>query len=305
MTTGRPPIGELDVLAYVDGQLEPQRRAEVEAYLALNPEEAAWVRDCLEQNELIRELYDRPFHEPVPRALARVLDRRAAPRGAASPLRRIAAALLLFLGGGVGGWWIGGSGAPGGGADVGTEGLLREMAAAHAEARAAGAADRPEIKLATDVGLPIVGGDAPPSETPDLSALGLTPVGRRVVAGPGDRPAVQLIYEDLGGRRVSLYLRPHRHDGGPEIDVAERGGLAVARWPDDPSIYGLAGDLPAEELAEIARAVDRAVRAVGRPASSPLVANGDAATGAAAVLAPIVVPPAAVDERERAGAAEM
>ncbi|HET6521923.1 MAG TPA: hypothetical protein VFG47_19200 [Geminicoccaceae bacterium] len=302
MNTGRA-IGELDLLAYVDGLLEPRRRAEVEAYLAAHPEDAAWVRDCLEQNELIRELYDRPYHEPVPEPLSRRLDGRAA--RAASPLRRIAAALLLFVSGGVAGWWIGQSGPPPG-ADPG-EAFVREMAAAHAAARTA--ATGPGIELATDVSLPALDrpatAGAGTSEAPDLSAHGLALVGQRLVRGPGDRPALQLTYRDLGGRLVSLYLRPDWPEGrDPEPRLTDRAGLAVARWPADPLVYGLVGDLPKEEVAAIARSVHGALRAGGGSVPAPVAASGTG--GAGATLAPVVIPPAApAVEGRSAGAAEM
>ncbi|WP_353861076.1 hypothetical protein [Azospirillum formosense] len=37
------PISDIDLNAYVDGELDAQRRIEVEAYLEANPEEAARV----------------------------------------------------------------------------------------------------------------------------------------------------------------------------------------------------------------------------------------------------------------------
>ena len=41
------PISEADLQAYIDDQLEPTRRIEVEGHLALHAEEAAQVMDGL------------------------------------------------------------------------------------------------------------------------------------------------------------------------------------------------------------------------------------------------------------------
>ena len=59
-------ITETDLHAYVDGELEPGRRAEVDQYLAEHPSEADRVRAWHHQNEALRALYTHVGDEPVP-----------------------------------------------------------------------------------------------------------------------------------------------------------------------------------------------------------------------------------------------
>ncbi len=63
---------------------------------------------------------------------------------------------------------------------------------------------------------------------PDLSKQGYTLVDRRLVI-EGGRRAVQLIYKDRQGRRISLFLRLRwKEDKTPEVRVVENGGVRVA-----------------------------------------------------------------------------
>src|SRR5436189_6128261 len=54
--------------AYVDGALSDSARAEVEAWLASHPEDAERLRAYIEQNDLLRSLYNPVLDEPVPAA---------------------------------------------------------------------------------------------------------------------------------------------------------------------------------------------------------------------------------------------
>ena len=59
-------ITETDLHAYVDGELRPERRAEVDQYLAEHPSEADRVRAWHQGNESLRALYAHIVDEPVP-----------------------------------------------------------------------------------------------------------------------------------------------------------------------------------------------------------------------------------------------
>ena len=95
------PIGELDLGAYLDGALTPERRAEVERHLALHPAEAAQLAEDRRIGEALRRAYDPVLSEPVPERLRRAAERRAT---WPEQVRRIAAALLLFALGSAAGW---------------------------------------------------------------------------------------------------------------------------------------------------------------------------------------------------------
>ena len=59
-------ITERDLHAYVDGELEPARRAQVERFLAARPEVAEQIEAWRRQNEALAALYGSIVDEPVP-----------------------------------------------------------------------------------------------------------------------------------------------------------------------------------------------------------------------------------------------
>lgn len=67
------------VMAYVDGELDPASRAEVEAAIASDPELAGWVREQLELRRKLGGAFDRVLSEPVPQRLIDTV--RTAPAG--------------------------------------------------------------------------------------------------------------------------------------------------------------------------------------------------------------------------------
>ncbi|HBF28116.1 anti-sigma factor [Rhizobium sp.] len=98
MTQHPDPIGEVDIHAYLDEQLLPQRRIEVEAYLSQTPEMAARVMADLRVRDELR-LAMRTM-EPIGRGRtrnsARVLEQALRNRGRIVLLRR-AAVIAAFV----------------------------------------------------------------------------------------------------------------------------------------------------------------------------------------------------------------
>jgi anti-sigma factor RsiW len=70
--------------AWLDGELLPERRAEIEAWLQAHPDDAARVRLWTADRDALRARFDTVLGEPAPQALAQVVWRKA-------PLRRGAA----------------------------------------------------------------------------------------------------------------------------------------------------------------------------------------------------------------------
>ena len=60
------PITEADLHAYVDAQLSDSRRAEVEAFLAAQPDEARRLQAYRAQKEALRQLFEPVLDEPLP-----------------------------------------------------------------------------------------------------------------------------------------------------------------------------------------------------------------------------------------------
>ena len=69
MTTRQISIDEDDFQAFVDGQLPPERRRAVMAYLAARPEEGARMSDYRSLTEEMHLLYDEVLYEPLPARL--------------------------------------------------------------------------------------------------------------------------------------------------------------------------------------------------------------------------------------------
>lgn len=63
-------ISDAELNALVDGELLPERRAQVESWLATQPEAAARVESWRRQNDILRAAFSRIAHEAVPQALA-------------------------------------------------------------------------------------------------------------------------------------------------------------------------------------------------------------------------------------------
>ena len=66
------PVNDVDLHAYVDGELDEGRRLDVEAYLAGNPEAAEQVRQYQQINQDLHRLFDPVLNESVPAALVPV-----------------------------------------------------------------------------------------------------------------------------------------------------------------------------------------------------------------------------------------
>lgn len=243
------PISESDLHAYVDGQLDPLRRVEVEAYLASNPAEAERIAGYRRQNEALHAAFDPVLAEPVPARMRR-------PERPRYTLLRYAAVAGWMILGGVIGWTLHGS--DDGESVAATTTLARQAAVAHV-------VYAPELRHPVEVGADQeahlaawlskrLGTNVKP---PDLNSLGYGLVGGRLL--PGERgPAAQFMYQDVRGRRLTLYVRSdaaENHDTA--FRFAQEAGVSVFYWMDGPLGYALSGELEQTELLKLASAVYR------------------------------------------------
>jgi anti-sigma factor RsiW len=92
------PITETDLLAYVDDQLDPARRIEVEEHLARDPEAAARVMADLKDRDTLRLLHAAPLARPAEAMIGAAvrLERALGWQGLSLKLRRIAAVVTLI-----------------------------------------------------------------------------------------------------------------------------------------------------------------------------------------------------------------
>ena len=253
MNTKRYELDDADLHAWVDGRLDGQARAAVEAALAADPDLAARARAYIDQNHDIRALYDGIASEPLP-------DRLRPARIAAMQRRRRwlvpVAASILWLAVGLTGGWLAHDRL----ADFGVGGATRAMAAEAISAYRVyaveklhpvevGVSDADHLMkwLSRRVGYAMT--------APDLSPLGFGLVGGRLLPAADGEAAAQLMYEDASGRRVTLYVS--RNDSGQEtaFRYQEAKGVGAFIWLEPDFGFAIAGDLPRQPLLEVSKIV--------------------------------------------------
>lgn len=274
-----PPDSPSDELlgAWLDHELDPSRHAEIGAWLAQHPGDAARVKLWAADRDALRQRLDAELDEPLPPHWAGWV---AAPGGDA-PLARqpaarpgarwwaLAATLVVAtgLGGGwAGAWWQREQQAPA---------LLASAARADGWPRFAATAHAvyvPEKRHPVEVA---VEGDPAaqkaqeehlarwltrrldvPVKLFDLQAQGFRLVGGRLLPEPHG-PCAQLMYEDAAGVRVTVYLRRKGMDAPATFRYESVGGLGLFYWVEGPAGYALVGSLPRERLLALAEAIAR------------------------------------------------
>ncbi|HZW13010.1 MAG TPA: anti-sigma factor [Noviherbaspirillum sp.] len=250
------PITEIDLHAHVDGQLDPARRAEVEAYLAAHPEAAAQVQAWRTQNQLLHAAYDKVLNEPVPLRLSTAVQPRRWPRGMAAAIAWLSCGLAA-------GWF--------------SHAMLQQQPSGHVVfAQRALAA---HVLFTTEQRHPV---EVPaqqeahlvawlskrlsaPIRAPSLQEQGFSLLGGRLLPGEAASgsasPLAQLMYESANGERLTLTVR-HASQPQPEtgFKVLEQNGASVFYWIDREYGYALSGGIDKTRLLEVARAVDAQLR---------------------------------------------
>jgi anti-sigma factor RsiW len=207
MSGERPPIGEDDLVAAVDGRLTPERAAAVDAFVAGSPDVGARIAAERRDREALREALAPIAAEPIPsrlRIAALQAERRRRGRG----LGRIAAAGLIFaIGMGAGAAVTHRYDGPGTVRVPAYATVAEEASAAH-RTFVVEVAHPVEVDagreahlvgwLSKRLGRRIV--------APDLAGLGWKLIGGRLLPA-GTTAAAQLMYEDAGGKRMTLWVQ--------------------------------------------------------------------------------------------------
>jgi anti-sigma factor RsiW len=241
-------ITETDLNAYLDGELDPAKRAAVEAYLADNPAESERVAAWRDQTATLRALYGHVADEAVPSRLSPhrlVIERR---HRMMRSFTAIAAALVLVVLGGVSGWV---------GRGLATPNLTE--ATLVSEAEAAHALYTPEVLHPVEVS----GEDGAhltkwlskrldrTLAIPDLSSDGFSLVGGRLLPAATSAAAL-LMYENHDGSRVTLYIVPKvGEESAMRFNASD--GLTAVSWQAETLGCVLVGNLPREALLTLAK----------------------------------------------------
>ena len=253
------PITEDDLHAYVDGVLEPERRADVGSYLADHPEVAKRVAGFADQRELLRAALAPIADEPLPAELnlSRLIEGQ---RRRPSPAWWAIAAMLLLGVGGLGGWVVRGSLET---SSSGVAALAQE--AAYSYNVYAPDRVRPVEIRASDAAQLVQWASSRlnrPVRVPDLASSGYRLMGGRLVATQHG-PAAMFMYDDDCGSRVVLLTRPMSSADQNAPMLAQSNGSATGfAWADDGIGYSLVGEAPKDSLRSVANEVRRQARAI-------------------------------------------
>jgi anti-sigma factor RsiW len=264
-------VEEQELHARLDGRLSPDRAAEVDAYLAAQPEVRARLQRYIEQQELVRAAFVEETATPIPARLrvARLLAEQR--RRRYQRFARIAAGVVLVVAGGIGGWAA---------RDVARP-LLPSTNPAGSNARtitadaiAAYRVFSPEVRHPVEVD---VGQEAhlvqwlskrlgQPLVVPDLSLAGFRLMGGRLLPAENG-PAAQFMYEN-GKERVTLYLRTGI-GGETAFRYSEEKGVGAFYWSDQGFGYALAAKADRDLLLRLSEIVYQQMSADGAKAKIP------------------------------------
>lgn len=248
MTQPNIPVTEDELHAFVDNELPAERRADVEAWLATHPDDAARVQSWRRMAELLHARYDQVADEPVPKHLE--LERLTQqPRlwmyGA------VAATLVAFVAGSSIGWLVRGvSASPSAFQNFTVDALdahrLYVVEVRHPVEVAGNERAHLQQWLSKRVGYEI--------KAPDLDASGLKLVGGRLLPGP-EAPAAFFMYESPSGERYTLYTSRAAKVDTTQMRYAAQDKDGALFWADKGVGYVVSGPTDKDRLNQVARQV--------------------------------------------------
>lgn len=249
-------ITEARLHAYADDRLTDEERAEVDAWLANNPQKAAEVQHWRRQNEALTTIFPSLANDSMPGRL----DVRRVARGIGTERRgrftQIAAAVALLALGGAIGWGTRDVVTP---TEAASDVLIDSAVIAHSlyvkenrHAVEVAAVDREHLVnwLSNRVTQPV--------NPPDLTAEGFTFVGGRLlppVEYGKTGPAAQLMYENAASERVTVYITSALPDRKTASEFTSRGPHEAFYWATDKITCTVVGELPEAEMQTVAKKV--------------------------------------------------
>jgi anti-sigma factor RsiW len=285
MTSLQISIDEDDFQAFVDGQLPPERRRAVMAYLASRPDEASRMDDYRTLSEALHLGFDEVLYEPLPKRL-RVEHYRGQSSWAGrlgdwiglarlGPVLRFASVALPLLAAGAGVGWGVAEHWPASEVESPGQDFARQAYNAH-------------VVFAPDLRHPVeFGADQQDSlllwlserlgaalHAPNLQDIGYTLVGGRLVPASG-QPAALLMYENSDAHRITIYIRAGwapPSNGAPEGFIAfasDDGAGTGVYWAEGKLAYALIGPMDREQLFSAAKIIQQQLQVPTLPALTP------------------------------------
>ncbi len=257
------PVAEADLHAYVDRQLSPARRAEVEMFLSIRPDDLERVCDWQKQNDMMRGLLGPGVDERLPLRLA------LRPEASLWPWRSVAAGVLVAVASAALAWsvrgWLDAAAmrvalAVPATADAELAGFAHRAAVAHV-------VYSPDMRRPVEVGAEQeqalvtwltrrMGAAVHP---PALSLLGYELIGGRLL--PGDKgPVAQFMYGSASGQRLTLYVTREIAGQDTAFRFAKDGPVNVFYWVEDGFGYAISAGTNRDELLKVSQEVYRQLK---------------------------------------------
>lgn len=261
MTLTKNPIHPDELMAFIDGVLDPDRAHQIEQRAQLDPELAATLDALRAQHKSLRASLDPVLEETIP---TRLLQLRAPSR---LSFQRVAAAFAWISIGVIGGslmswqYWS---------REALTNPVIAQRASASDlprfvhQAAVAYAVFAPEVRYPVEV----TSTNAQALNTwlskrlqrsmqaPDLSRFGFSLIGGRLLPAELNKPAAQFMYEDRQGQRITMYLRGMAQPT-PEtaFRFTDQGSVNTFYWVEGDWGYALTGELSRAQLLHLAHAI--------------------------------------------------
>jgi anti-sigma factor RsiW len=235
------PICEDDLLAFVDGALDEDRRLEVEAYLASNSDAMNRVAAYRHHAIALRQALSPVAEEPVP---SRLNVRRS------FSASQVGAAAVIFLAIGASGGWISRDLTSAPSAGVAT--LALEATASY-QAFARDFVRPVEVRPETTTELAVMASETigASAKVPDLSAAGYRLMGGRVIPtthGTG----FMWMYDNDHGTRLVMMTRRMEVDKDTKMQQATKDEVTAWTWSQSGIGYSMVGAKSAQELKTVA-----------------------------------------------------
>jgi anti-sigma factor RsiW len=250
MTDAEKPVSAEDLHAYADAQLSDEDAARIAIWLQAHPDDDAKVRQWQAQNRAIQAMFA-PYRRSLP-GDTELLNAPSLPPKQPSFRRSalVAAGVCLFIAGVATGHYLPRAQAPQ---------VPGEAASLHDEASSAFLIYTSEMRhpvevranekdhLVTWLGKRLGHKFA----APDLSGLGFSLVGGRLVPVNGKAGAL-LMYEDALGNRLTVMVGQSAEKAVTSFRFASAGPVETFYWIDDNLSYAVTGEIPRDMLRRIA-----------------------------------------------------
>lgn len=251
---------EADLHAYIDGELDPERRIAFEAFLAANPAVAARLHDYLHQKEALRQGFARIVADP-PKRTASLTERLHGRLRLERVIRRfgpLAAAILLLLGGGNIAVWIHHQQRS---TLYAVPAFADEAAERHATAvsqsLAPSSTSPADVKTTAEGLLRQIGGTSVNLPTLEPNLLTLV----RATLVPWDSGiGLQFVYREGDGELLTLFVVVEDPVDDTGLHAVEQRGLQLVYWRNGAVAYTVAGSRLDGDLLPVAKKMADSVR---------------------------------------------